>query len=402
MPDMPELPEVEVTRIGSGRAFARRAGAHGARRFAAALAAGCRRARPSRSGNRRTHASRQIHLDAVDRARAQRRPAVAPGHVGFADAARARAAAPRPARSLRTGQQRRHVAPDRPAPLRRGAVVRRHRRRSRRAGCSPAWAPSRSTRASPRRPCTPPASGGAARSRPRCWPATWSSAPATSTRARRLFRAGIDPRTRCHRLSLARCERLLVALREVLSQALALGGSTLRDFRDAHGSAGEFQANARRLRARGPALSAAAARRCGASCRRSDRPSFARTARRGSRTTRAAACDRQRLRTLWRPGPRCCQQLYRVPVGRQAAALGSSGPSPRLLHDLHPCASPGRPRRLASRARPLGRAVFGLPGRPRTARRRRRPRRSTRCSSAWPAIAWCWPSWPSSRAASPS
>jgi formamidopyrimidine-DNA glycosylase len=60
-----------------------------------------------------------------------------------------------------------------------------------------------------------------------------------------LFRAGIDPRTRCHRLSLVRCERLLAALREVLSQALALGGSTLRDFRDAHGSAGEFQASAR-------------------------------------------------------------------------------------------------------------------------------------------------------------
>ena len=60
-----------------------------------------------------------------------------------------------------------------------------------------------------------------------------------------LFRAGIDPRTRCHRLSLARCGQLLAALREVLSQALALGGSTLRDFRDAHGSAGEFQASAR-------------------------------------------------------------------------------------------------------------------------------------------------------------
>jgi formamidopyrimidine-DNA glycosylase len=60
-----------------------------------------------------------------------------------------------------------------------------------------------------------------------------------------LFRAGIDPRTRCHRLSLARCERLLIVLREVLSEAVALGGSTLRDFRDAHGSAGEFQVNAR-------------------------------------------------------------------------------------------------------------------------------------------------------------
>ena len=60
-----------------------------------------------------------------------------------------------------------------------------------------------------------------------------------------MFRAGIDPRTRCHRLSLVRCERLLKALREVLSEAVALGGSTLRDFRDAHGGAGEFQLNAR-------------------------------------------------------------------------------------------------------------------------------------------------------------
>jgi formamidopyrimidine-DNA glycosylase len=59
-----------------------------------------------------------------------------------------------------------------------------------------------------------------------------------------LFRAGIDPRTRCNRISLARCERLLQALRDVLSEAVALGGSTLRDFRDAHGMAGGFQARA--------------------------------------------------------------------------------------------------------------------------------------------------------------
>jgi formamidopyrimidine-DNA glycosylase len=60
-----------------------------------------------------------------------------------------------------------------------------------------------------------------------------------------LFRAGIDPRTRCNRVSLPRCQRLLVALREVLSEAVALGGSSLRDFRDVHGNAGEFQINAR-------------------------------------------------------------------------------------------------------------------------------------------------------------
>jgi len=60
-----------------------------------------------------------------------------------------------------------------------------------------------------------------------------------------LFRAGIDPRTRCDRLSRPRCERLLAALRETLARALELGGSTLRDFSDAHGVAGEFQAEAR-------------------------------------------------------------------------------------------------------------------------------------------------------------
>jgi formamidopyrimidine-DNA glycosylase len=60
-----------------------------------------------------------------------------------------------------------------------------------------------------------------------------------------LFRAGIDPRSRCDRLSLPRCARLLAALRETLGRALELGGSTLRDFSDAHGVAGEFQAEAR-------------------------------------------------------------------------------------------------------------------------------------------------------------
>jgi len=60
-----------------------------------------------------------------------------------------------------------------------------------------------------------------------------------------LFRAGIDPRLRCDRLSLPRCERLLQALRDVLSEAVALGGSTLRDFRNSQGSPGEFQINAR-------------------------------------------------------------------------------------------------------------------------------------------------------------
>lgn len=59
-----------------------------------------------------------------------------------------------------------------------------------------------------------------------------------------LFAAGIDPRTRSGRLSKIRCERLAQAVRQVLSRALALGGSTLRDFRDTHGMAGAFQLQA--------------------------------------------------------------------------------------------------------------------------------------------------------------
>ena len=59
-----------------------------------------------------------------------------------------------------------------------------------------------------------------------------------------LFHAGIDPRTRCERISRPRAQRLLAALRLVLGRAVELGGSTLRDFRNAHGAAGEFQSEA--------------------------------------------------------------------------------------------------------------------------------------------------------------
>jgi formamidopyrimidine-DNA glycosylase len=60
-----------------------------------------------------------------------------------------------------------------------------------------------------------------------------------------LFEARIDPRTRSDRLSRPRCDRLADAVRQTLARALELGGSTLRDFRDAHGMAGEFQLQAR-------------------------------------------------------------------------------------------------------------------------------------------------------------
>ena len=59
-----------------------------------------------------------------------------------------------------------------------------------------------------------------------------------------LFRAGVHPRLRAEKLSRPRAERLLAALRATLARALEVGGSTLRDFRDAHGMSGEFQAEA--------------------------------------------------------------------------------------------------------------------------------------------------------------
>ena len=59
-----------------------------------------------------------------------------------------------------------------------------------------------------------------------------------------LFTAGIDPRLRSDKLSRPRSERLCHAVRSTLAQALRLGGSTLRDFRDAHGMSGEFQSHA--------------------------------------------------------------------------------------------------------------------------------------------------------------
>jgi formamidopyrimidine-DNA glycosylase len=59
-----------------------------------------------------------------------------------------------------------------------------------------------------------------------------------------LFLAGIDPRTQAQKLSGPRCARLAAAVRQVLGQALEAGGTTLRDFKDAHGVAGSFQMQA--------------------------------------------------------------------------------------------------------------------------------------------------------------
>ncbi len=56
-----------------------------------------------------------------------------------------------------------------------------------------------------------------------------------------LFRAGIRPATQAGRIGLPRYERLAVAIRETLTDAIAAGGSTLRDFVASTGEAGYFQ-----------------------------------------------------------------------------------------------------------------------------------------------------------------
>lgn len=60
-----------------------------------------------------------------------------------------------------------------------------------------------------------------------------------------LFLAGVNPRVAAGKLSRPRAEKLAAALRRVLGEALEAGGSTLRDFKDAHGVAGSFQMQAR-------------------------------------------------------------------------------------------------------------------------------------------------------------
>jgi formamidopyrimidine-DNA glycosylase len=56
-----------------------------------------------------------------------------------------------------------------------------------------------------------------------------------------LFRAGISPKRQAHSVAGARAARLLPAIRRVLEEAIAAGGSTLRDFAGASGELGYFQ-----------------------------------------------------------------------------------------------------------------------------------------------------------------
>lgn len=56
-----------------------------------------------------------------------------------------------------------------------------------------------------------------------------------------LFQAGIRPRRRTNRLTAAELERLRLALRQILTHAIRLGGSSVSDYVDADGDRGFFQ-----------------------------------------------------------------------------------------------------------------------------------------------------------------
>ena len=56
-----------------------------------------------------------------------------------------------------------------------------------------------------------------------------------------LFRAGIHPDRAANRVSLTRFTRLVVEVKAVLTEAIAAGGSTLRDFVNTAGEPGYFQ-----------------------------------------------------------------------------------------------------------------------------------------------------------------
>jgi formamidopyrimidine-DNA glycosylase len=56
-----------------------------------------------------------------------------------------------------------------------------------------------------------------------------------------LFRAGINPKTAAGRIARGRYDKLAVAIREILAEAIVQGGSTLRDFIAVNGRSGYFQ-----------------------------------------------------------------------------------------------------------------------------------------------------------------
>jgi formamidopyrimidine-DNA glycosylase len=56
-----------------------------------------------------------------------------------------------------------------------------------------------------------------------------------------LFRAGVAPRRAAHRITKAQAQKLSRAIKAVLSAAIKIGGTTLRDYVNADGLPGYFR-----------------------------------------------------------------------------------------------------------------------------------------------------------------
>lgn len=78
-----------------------------------------------------------------------------------------------------------------------------------------------------------------------------------------LFRAGVSPKRKAGTIAAPRIEMLHAAILDVLREAIAVGGSTLRDFAAANGAAGGFQERFRVYDREGEPC-----RRCGGSIKR--------------------------------------------------------------------------------------------------------------------------------------
>ncbi len=86
-----------------------------------------------------------------------------------------------------------------------------------------------------------------------------------------LFRAGISPLRAASRISRRRCDALAAAIRETLADAIAAGGSSIRDYVHSDGGSGYFQ------------ISCAVYDRAGEPCRRCG--GVVRSVRQGGRST---------------------------------------------------------------------------------------------------------------------
>lgn len=95
-----------------------------------------------------------------------------------------------------------------------------------------------------------------------------------------LWRARISPRRLCASIPGARAERLAPAVRQVIAEAIAAGGSTLRDYAGADGAMGYFQ------------HSFDAYGREGEACRRADGGTITRIVQSGRSTFFCPKCQR--------------------------------------------------------------------------------------------------------------